>query len=157
MNPSVETLCRLVDTSVPYPNWYVEVPVSSLEQLEQMLRGFATGEPRILELLLPERRMMSVGIGGDLAAVTVYPIRNPTPGEYYSWTAQARRRYADEPREFIRCNLAQEFAASALMPVEEVIGLVLYYVGHLEVPDTHVWLTYHGAPYPKVAADMRGS
>jgi hypothetical protein len=139
----------MLDTRAQYvqpdgkPVFSPEVPVYSLGQLEQLLRGFAAREPRMLDLRRPGGGRMSLGIGGDLAAVYADPI-----GSQWTWTAQAQRPYTDRPGEFIAYDQPQDFEASALMPAEEVIGIVLHFVEHGELPRTHVWVGPQGARYP---------
>jgi hypothetical protein len=146
MRTSQEPLCRLLDTRAQYlqpngePVYYAEVPVYSLGQLEQLLRSFAARQPRMLDLRRPRGGRMSLGIGGDVAGIIAYPIRNPPPGDQPSWMAQACRPYTDRPAEFIGYDQPQYFEASALMPAEEVIRIVLHFVARGELPDTHHWL-----------------
>jgi hypothetical protein len=152
-----EVVCRLIDNHVRDPDPVVEVPIRSGAELERTLRGYAGGEPRVLSVLLPEGMSMTVGIGGDLAGVYACPVRNPPPGAQIPWTAQARGAFSDRPRAFMFQDHPLEFPAAALMPLEEVIGLVLHFVEHHELPGTHVWLSPQGVPYRGSGVDRGGT
>ena len=99
---------------------------------------------------------MYVALGGDLAGVHAYPLRNPPAGYHPSWTAQARRPSTDRPREFTCHDIPFKVEACALMPLEEVIGIVLHFVEHGELAPTHVWLSPQGARYPQFDVNPPG-
>jgi len=147
---SPQPLCLLVDEYLPAPDQRPEgtVPVYSARQLADLLRRFAATEPRIVSVTVAGGPTLTVGVGGDLAAVTVAPYLNSRldsdPSRLASWTACARAPYAAEHREYLHEGLAYEFGTKTLMPLEEVVQIVLFVVEHHSLPATHEWVGDEG-------------
>jgi hypothetical protein len=79
-------------------------------------------------------------MSGALAAVDVYPFFSSGR----SWFARPQTPYSSEDFWITDEGEPSWFPAWAMMPVNDVIQIVAYIVGHNELPDTVEWMDLQG-------------
>src|SRR5215471_12280337 len=94
MSTQSDPLCVLTDNlrPVPFRQGGEELPTHSVEQLVDTLRKFASQEPRVMILGKRNGPQMFIGLGGQLAAIDLYP----QPSTHRSWFAKPKVSYSSE-------------------------------------------------------------
>lgn len=142
MSAQNETLCILVDSlrPIPYRKGEEEMPMHSVEELVNSLIKFAADKPRVMILGKRNGPTISIGLGGKLAAIDVYPFLSMGR----AWFGKPKTPYSSEDFWITSEGEPTWFPAWAMMPVADVIQIVAYIVEHDELPDTVEWVNLKG-------------
>ncbi len=123
---------RLLDGRDHFPT----VSISSEDELRQELHRLRQLEPGIVSLISPTNEALQIGIGGSFAGLRWY--QNPKLSQ------RNREILADRPYSAKRVDFMAEgdtiaFWPEHLMPVEQAIGIVLYFFNQQSLPNWVGW------------------